>query len=118
MDVPPLSLMYTTRFPVAPCQTHAPLSALQAIDAYLFRNVNCVPDQIPSVELNVPADNSSSSPLLALAQQAATPAVVHSITHCEMPRWNPASQEHRETAVEPEFEVPPVPQLTQLASPR
>ena len=76
MDVPPLSLMYTTRFPVAPCQTHAPPSALQAMDAYLSRNVNCTLEIIPSVELNVPADNSSSSPLLALAKQAATPAVV------------------------------------------
>jgi len=42
----------------------------------MFNNDNCVSELIPSVELNVPGDNSSSSPLLALAQQAATPAVV------------------------------------------
>ena len=88
------------------------------MDAYLENNANCVLELIPSVELNVPADNSSSSPLLALAQQAATPAVVHSITHCESPSEYGAPQEHWETAVEPELELPPDPQLTQLESPR
>jgi len=86
--------------------------------AYMFNNDNCVSELIPSVELNVPGLNSSSSPLLALAKHAATPLVVHSITHCKSPTWEPAPQEHWEKVVEPELEVPPDPQLTQLESPR
>jgi len=85
VDVPPLNKIHTTRFPVAPCQTHAPLSALHAMDAYLESNANCVLESIPSHELNVPADNSSASPLLALAKQAATPAVVQLVGSLLLP---------------------------------
>jgi len=76
VDVPPLSLMYTTVFPVAPCQTHAPPSALHAMDAYLYRNDNCAQERIPSHELNVPGAVSISSPLPALAKQVATSSAV------------------------------------------
>jgi len=77
VDVPPLLAMYTTRFPAAPCQTHAPPSALHAMDANLLHNDNCVLPLMPSVELNVPADISTAFPFTAMLNHAAMPLVVH-----------------------------------------
>jgi len=79
VDVPPLSLIHTTRFPVAPCQTHTPPSSLQAMETYLFHNDNCISELSPSHELIVPGTKSISPPGTTFAKQVATPAVVQLI---------------------------------------
>jgi len=71
--VPPLFEMNTTRFSLAPCQTHAPLSTLQAMDAYLNCNVNWLLELIPSVELNVPADKLQRVPVTRIRKTSRNP---------------------------------------------
>ena len=76
----PLEWMYTTRPPpVAPRQIHFSPLAKQPIVTALPVNVNCVPEFMESVVLNVPGSISASAPLLAAANHAAIPLVSQSI---------------------------------------
>ena len=73
--------MYTTRFPVAPCQIHTPPSSLQAMDAYLPHNHNCVLESSPSHVFIVPGVKSISPPDTTLAKQVAMSEVLQ-LSNC------------------------------------